>query len=188
MEKLLTITNRSPQPLVLDTIVLCQVSFDPAPVQVLFHRAGFVSTHPLISPDVPINLFLRDSGGGFFFGIENPYFGLVRSGARFSLQFQPRWLLPIGESFTSDPAFLGAYKSEGIYAFKRTQAARAGSAPLTGAQEILDWGEVWAMQDLLQHVLSPGRPPGAGYPGGIQRMRRYGKPVATARGAKEVYS
>lgn len=163
VEKLLTVTNNSDQPVVLAKIVLEEVAFDPPAAQVHFHRAGLTSDRPVISPDVPINLFLRDPGGGMFMGIENPYFGLTKFGNRLSLQFSPRWLLQPKQSFASDPAFLGVYKNEGIYAFKPISSAAAGKPPATGAQELLDWGEVWAMQDFMREALTHDRPPGKGY-------------------------
>ena len=163
-EKFLTLTERAQKPIVIDTLILMELAFNPPPVQVKFHAGGLVSNHPVVSPDVPINLFLRDSGGGLFLGIENPYFGVHRIGNTLSLQFRPRWLLPPGDSFQSDPAFLGVYKSAGIYTFNSTKRPAQDRPSPTDAQEILDWGEVWAMQDFMRQVLTPDRPPGKGYP------------------------
>src|SRR5262249_52454222 len=163
-EKLLAITNRTVQPVVLESLTLVESAFTPAPIQVKFHTAGIPANHPVVSPDVPINLFLRDTGGGVFLGIENPYFSFARSGNTLALQYRPRWRLEPGARFESEPAFLGVYRNEGVYAFKSMQASAAGQPPRSGAQELLDWGEVWAMQDFMRQVLVPGRPPGRGYP------------------------
>ena len=163
VEKLLAVTNRGHEPVLLDTVILLQTAFFPPATQVHLHTAGVVSDHQGVSPDVPINIFLRDQGGGLFAGIENPYFNLARTGNVLSLQYRPRWLLKPGETFVSDPAFLGVYKSEGIYFFKRTAPGADGKPPVSGAQEILDWGEVWAVQDFMRSALTADHPPGEGF-------------------------
>jgi hypothetical protein len=160
-EKSLSVTNHTQSEVVLDAITLERLELTPAPVFVHFHRAGFPASG--VNPDSPINLFLRYKKGGIFMGIENPYFGLIESGRVLSLEFQPRWVLSPGETFTSDPAFLGVYRFAGLYAMKTSQPHASGETSSNGEQEVLDWGEIWAMQDFMRRVLTSTRPPGPGY-------------------------
>lgn len=160
-EKLLSVSNHTHSEIVLNTIVPERLELTPAPIFVHFHRAGFPVSGA--NADTPINLFLRYKTGGVFLGIENPYFGLVESGHVLSLEFHPRWALAPGKTFVSDPAFLGVYRYAGLYATKNTYPRAAGDPSPNGEQEVLDWGEIWAMQKFMRQVLTSTPPPSAGY-------------------------
>jgi hypothetical protein len=112
--------------------------------EVHFHRSG-------IWYNQPINLFLRDETGGIFLGVENPFFDAKYWSLRkvypthVDVSYEPDWVLNQGETFEGDPAFLGVYRQEGIYAVPPHRTYFAGRERMPF--EILDWGEVWAMQD-----------------------------------------
>lgn len=162
LEKTLRVTNRGTAPVRLDRVRLIEAEF---PANRLF-------VHPHRDPSVYawlIDAFLRGERGGLYAGIENPFAELVAPSGRVELVYAPRWTLAPGETFVSEPAFLGAYKKEGIYAFKElgrlARAVRAGGTPpltMRLEQEVLDWGEVWAMQEFVE-ALQP--PPDYGRPG-----------------------
>jgi hypothetical protein len=156
--KTLSVKNAGRKTVILDTVEMCRIAFSPAPAETHFHTAGIVSSSPWVSSDTPINLFVRDLGGGLFLGIENSYFAFQRSGLNLCLRYEPRWVLKPGETFVSDPAFIGVYKNEGVYCFKQTPRPAKDKPSATGPQEILDWGEIWAMQDFMSHALSNDHP------------------------------
>jgi hypothetical protein len=161
VEKLLSVTNQTQSEIILNTIVPERLELTPGPLFVHFHRAGFPVS--AANADTPINLFLRYKTGGIFLGIENPYFGLIESGHVLSLEFHPRWVLAPGRTFVSDPAFLGVYRYAGLYAVKDTHPHAAGDPSPNGEQEVLDWGEIWAMQEFMRQALTSTPPPAAGY-------------------------
>ena len=114
-----------------------------------------------------INLFLRGEMGGFYCGIENPVYEYVSKGSTpgssyLALSYAPRKILQPGESYVSDATFLGSYRMEKIYVFKElgklrqaVNAPKAIPSMLNFDQEILDWGEVWAMQDYIRSRQPP---------------------------------
>jgi hypothetical protein len=61
----------------------------------------------------PTVAFLRWSKGGLYAGIENPFFNAVLRGGEAVFSFEPSLLLKAGESYESEPQFLGVYKHGG---------------------------------------------------------------------------
>ncbi|HJN14920.1 MAG TPA: LamG domain-containing protein, partial [Armatimonadota bacterium] len=130
----------------------------------------------------PINLFLRGEKGGCFAGLAYPYWELKQNGKEgFRLGYQPNYQAANGEANVSEKYFIGVYRKEGIHRvsqgpypgrgrckwlnwggkaglvqhFKGKQIpAEVRDVPL----ETLDWGEVWAMQELMRHVLPDDLP------------------------------
>lgn len=170
-EKTLTVTNRGEAPLTLDRITLLRLKFPFNALQ----------PHPHMDPcDAPwlINLFLRGKRGGFYAGIQNPFAEFTQPGlSEIALGFSPGYVLAPGETFVSEPAFLGAYRKEGIYAFKELGRLQnmieqeiglqypGDPLPLTQRldQEVLDWGEVWGMQAFMQTIMPPHEQKQPGY-------------------------
>jgi len=67
---------------------------------------------------------------------------------RIDLRYSPGWLLHPGETFMSEPSFLGVYKKEHVYFFKELQQF----AYMKQNQIIMDWAEIWAMQNFLRAI------------------------------------
>jgi len=135
----------------------------------------------------PINLFLRSEKGGCFAGLEYPYWELKQNGKEgFRLGYQPNYQAGAGEVNTSEKYFLGVYRKEGIT--RRSQGPYPGRGRYKAVSwggtglgqhfksgripaevrdvplETLDWGEVWAMQEFMRHVLPDDLPlPEEGY-------------------------
>jgi hypothetical protein len=160
IEATLEITNAGKETITLDRIVTADFEFTP----------GFREVHAHRDPNVwqnLINLFLRTQQGGFFVGIENPifrHFSDGRRGAetRVGLAFEPKWRLKPGETFRCEPMFIGAFRNEGIYLFRETEKLRRATESgknqpsfMSLTPEVLDWGEVWAMQDFLRAIQPP---------------------------------
>ncbi len=136
----------------------------------------------------PINLFLRSEKGGCFAGLEYPYWDLKQKGKEgFRLGYQPNYQAAAGETNTSEKYFIGVYRKEGIH--RVSQGPYPGRGRCKGLSwggkaglvqhfkgkripaevkdvplETLDWGEVWAMQEFMRHVLPDDLPlPEDGY-------------------------
>jgi hypothetical protein len=129
----------------------------------------------------PINLFLRAEKGGCFAGIEYPYWELDQKGREgFRLGYQPNYQAAAGEVNVSEKYFVGVYRKEGIHRVSQGPYPGRGRCKLLSwggkcglsqhfkggipnpvrdiPLEVLDWGEVWAMQEFMQHVLPDDLP------------------------------
>ena len=132
----------------------------------------------------PINLFLRAEKGGCFAGLEYPYWELVQKGKQgFRLGYRPNYQAQAGEVNVSEKYFIGVYRKEGIHRYSQGPYPGAEPSPYLGfggsglsqhfkggipaaavKSEVLDWGEVWAMQEFMKHALPDDLPlPEKGY-------------------------
>ncbi|HXN21474.1 MAG TPA: hypothetical protein VOA41_01870 [Candidatus Dormibacteraeota bacterium] len=160
IEKTIAITNDSNEPITIYTVIPERIEFQPS----------FENIHPHYDPSQYrwlINLFLRGQKGGFYSGIENPVYeywtkGSTESASWLQLHFEANVVLPPRETYTSEPSFLGAFRKEKVYLFKELRKLKeAVSAPkaipsaINFDQEILDWGEVWGMQDFIRAIEPP---------------------------------
>jgi len=160
LEKIVTVHNQSDSTMTLHQLVMGEMTFTPAFRQIREHH----------DPNIwrtPINVFLRDKQGGFYLGIANPMMRFHTRGATprsnvMALTYEPAWVLGPRESYRSEPLFLGAYRNEGIYLFRELrkqlevidQPISHGSH-MNWEQQILDWGEVWAMRKYLRDIMPP---------------------------------
>jgi len=161
----------SDQPLHLKRIVMGSREFHPAFNEVHVHTDNTVY-------DVPVNCFLRTDRGGWYAGIAWPFteaqyapdrLTLAFGGWRLSYDRRKRgdvgrddpWLteladinvvVPAGTPFVTEKEFLGAYKATG---YRREKAVLGTPRVITTTPEVLDWGEVWAMQEYVRHLLPP---------------------------------
>lgn len=132
----------------------------------------------------PINLFLRTEQGGCYAGLEYPWWDLeLRGSGGFRLGYRPRVRVPAGATNVSERLFLGVYRREGIVRYSHgpypgrvrarylsfegsglSQHFKPMRIPPTAVEpEVLDWGEVWAMQAFMQRVLPEQPLPEDGY-------------------------
>jgi hypothetical protein len=123
----------------------------------------------------PINLFLRAEKGGCFAGLAYPYWELQQKGKEgFRLGYTPNYQVAANEVNVSEKYFLGVYRKEGIQRHSQGPYPGRGRSPLlswgsTGLgqhfkngripaevtdvpTEVLDWGEVWAMQAFMRRI------------------------------------
>ena len=166
VEKWLEIESKDGQPYFLKSVVLEDVSTE-AFNDIHFHDDNTIW-------HCPINLFLRSEKGGCFAGLEYPYWDLKQNGKEgFRLGYTPNYQVEAGETNVSEKYFIGVYRKEGIHRVSQgpypgrgrfslvnfssglNQHFKGGiPTPIEGVPlETLDWGEVWAMQEFMRHVL-----------------------------------
>lgn len=180
VEKWLDINASDGKPYFLKSVVLEDMTTE-AFTQIHFHDDQTIW-------HCPINLFLRSERGGCFAGLEYPYWELKQKGKDgFSLCYQPNYQVAAGEANVSEKYFIGVYRNEGIY--RRSQGPYPGRGRYKALSwggkagliqhfksgrippevkdvplETLDWGQVWAMQAFMRHVLPDDLPlPEEGY-------------------------
>lgn len=177
IEKWLVIEPGKTKPCFLKEVVLEDVTSSRSFSDIHFHDDQTIW-------HCPINLFLRGEKGGCFAGLEYPYWDHeLRGKDGFRLGYKPNHQLAAGEVNTSEKYFLGVYRKEGIvrrshgpYPGKRaatlltwngtglSQHFKGNRVPAQAvAEETLDWGEVWAMQDFMRQVLPDQPLPEDGY-------------------------
>ena len=157
IEKTLQIKNTGVKPHIIDPIVIWRMQFKKLNAHP--HR------HPSVYAFLFINVFLNGDKGGLFVGVENPFGELLAASERIEISYRPRWLLGPGETFTSEPGFLGTYRKEGVYAFKElgrlAATIKQGNVPPVTArmdQEVLDWGR-GRCRHLSRHPTTAGISP-----------------------------
>lgn len=199
LQKVIEIENLGNSPLAIHRVEMDQFQFSPS----------FATIRPHYDPSQfrwLINLFLEGKAGGFFMGVENPVYtywtkGMTPGNSWVQTEYCPATILQPQESYTSDPSFLGAFRKEHIYLFKELgklqqamEAPNAINTALNFDQEILDWGEVWAMQDMMRAIQPPHEfeKPGfyvraVGYVGGLHPGAGFFTPFAPDKiqGSKE---
>ena len=172
IEKWLEVKYPDAAPWTLQRVVLEDVTFDPGFREIHFHD----DQTPWHSP---INFFLRSDRGGCYAGLEYPYWDYeVRGASGLRLGYEPNYPVAAGEKFVSEKFFLGTYRYEGIYRYAHGPfpgPAKPAYLTFNNASvshfgdtkdvppEVLDWGEVWAMQAFMRHVLPPHKLPEDGY-------------------------
>ncbi|MCE9548697.1 MAG: LamG domain-containing protein [Planctomycetia bacterium] len=177
VEKWLVIKSGNAKPYFLKEVVLEDVANATEFTDIHYHDDQSVW-------HCPINLFLRGEKGGCFAGLEYPYWDHeLRGKTGFRLGYKPNYPGLAGEVNTSEKYFLGVYRKEGISRY--SHGPYPGQRPTslvhwkdTGLfqdfknqripaaavdSEVLDWGEVWAMQDFMREVLPDLPLPEEGY-------------------------
>lgn len=137
---------------------------------------------------VPTNIFIRYGKGGLYCGLEYPYWDLDIDGTSgFTLGFTPNYRVKGGEAFTAEKTFWGVYRLENIQRYSHGPFPGAkklkyesvldfndSGLPQDFADmkvpedvgippEVLDWGEVWALQKFFAHKLPMLPLPEEGY-------------------------
>ena len=160
------------KPMRLKRVVMGSRSFLPAFRQIHAHSDSTLY-------NVPINWFLRSSTGGLYWGLEFPFSAMERRSERMALAYggwevdtsQPVSELPgdkpskvrladlqlqlkAGQEFVGEKEFIGVYRNAGSFCEKSIPGR---PRIITTVPEKLDWGEVWAMQEFMRHVLPPIR-------------------------------
>ncbi|MBT3274214.1 MAG: LamG domain-containing protein, partial [Spirochaetales bacterium] len=180
VEKWLEIKSDDGKPYFIESVVLEDIT-SQAFTEIHFHDDQTIW-------HCPINLFLRGEKGGCYAGLEYPYWDLMQNGNEgFRLGYQPNYHVAAEETNVSEKYFIGVYRKEGISRLSQgpypgrghyesltwdgkaglLQHFKSGKIPPEVKDvplETLDWGEVWAMQEFMRHVLPDDLPlPEDGY-------------------------
>jgi hypothetical protein len=165
VEKWLEIKSREGKPYFLKSVFMEDVTTD-AFNDIHFHDDNTIW-------QCPINLFLRGEKGGCFAGIAYPYWDLEQKEEEgFRLGYAPNYQAAAGEKNVSETYFIGVYRKEGIHRYSQGPYPGAVASPYVSfggsglsqhfkggipaapvKAEVLDWGEVWAMQEFMKHAL-----------------------------------
>ena len=92
------------QPVTILKIELARTAFEQSPAESVDYDTFW---------NAPTVSFLRWAKGGVFTGIENPFFETQRRGAEFAFSFEPAMTLKPGETYRSEPQFIGVYTKSG---------------------------------------------------------------------------
>jgi len=177
IEKWLEIKEKNNKPYFLKEVVLEDAELGAQFKEIHFHDDQTIW-------HCPINLFLRSEKGGLFAGLEYPYWQMdIKDNRGFRLGYRPNYFARENEINISEKYFLGVYSYEGIYRYSQGvypgkksmpyldyrhtglhQHFKGGQLPVSPVEaEVLDWGEVWAMQQFMRHVLPDLPLPEDGY-------------------------
>lgn len=174
IEKWLEIKAKDTRPYFIQEIVLEDVKLSTQFKEIHYHDDQTIWA-------CPINLFLRCDKGGCFAGLEYPYWQMdIQGNEGFRLGFTPNYSVEQGQVFVSEKYFLGICRNEGIYRYSHgpypghwakkpnllsfedvglKQHFKDGVINTSAIKpEVLDWGEVWAMQEFMRNVLPDDLP------------------------------
>ena len=104
----------------------------------------------------PTALFLRAAQGGVFLGVENPVFQMETDGMEHRLWYNVGLKVEAGQTYTSEPEFLGVYRLKGKkynyeeYKHGVSWVRPTHVLPPNPDHSRLDWGEIEAMQQCVE--------------------------------------
>lgn len=133
-------------PLRLKNLILGNTVF-AKPASEVVHYVTFIAA--------PTVEFVRHDKGGWFTGIENPYFKADLSERGLALSFAPALILKPGEGYTSEPQFMGVYKRSGVMIEDSGREFRY-NANGSGYKPI-DRNEIRAMRAFALDYLAPAQ-------------------------------
>jgi hypothetical protein len=151
IERKLTVSNIR-VPLTLLKIELGRTVFERRPSEAINYDTFWYA--PTVS-------FLRFEKGGLFTGIENPFFSATHDRSQVALAFEPSLFLKPGETYESEPQFLGVYQRSGRMIsdwWPRTAASSRegqGNRPRFRnpcGQVPLDWNEIQAIAGVCRRL------------------------------------
>ncbi len=99
------LTIRNTRGLRLKKVTLGSTKF-AQPARDVLHYVTFIAA--------PTVEFVRHEKGGWFTGIENPFFKSTLGQGGVTLSYEPGLILKAGEGYTSEPQFLGVYRNSGV--------------------------------------------------------------------------
>lgn len=112
--------------------------------------------------NAPAVAFIRCEEVGFYTGVENPFFTAEERESKIILSYQPSLLLKAGESYESEPQFIGEYKRSYSYIYGQEalnlegiQSGKIRQRFFNPCEDIaLDVSEVKAMRSYVWEYLN----------------------------------
>lgn len=150
LQKQVSITGPEKQQFVVKSVVMGSMLTNPEFKEVIPYY---------VILECPFAMFLRGDEGGFFLGMEYPFFTMTHQKGRVQIAFDPNVVVKPGERFTTEKEFLGVAKLEGRvighFLPKKTGWAGRKDVPPNPEYVPLDWGEVRAVQSMTWKLLPP---------------------------------
>ena len=134
----------APRAMRLKNVMLGDTAF-ARPARDVLHYLTFIAA--------PTVEFVRHDHGGLFTGIENPFFQTRLTPSGVALSFEPGLILKAGDTYTSEPQFVGVYRASGVMVEDSGRAFRY-NAHASGYKPI-DRNEMRAMRAFALDYLSP---------------------------------
>ena len=141
-----TLRLHNPEPLRLFTIRQGRSEFAASPEE---------SIHYLTFWQAPTVEFLRYRRGGWFTGIENPFYQAATDDRGIELSFPPGLILRAGEGYESEAQFFGVYRKSGVLI---EDSGRPFRFPNASGYIPLDRNESRAMRRFALDYLHPEQP------------------------------
>ncbi|MHB1463464.1 MAG: hypothetical protein ACYC1M_19470 [Armatimonadota bacterium] len=195
-DRTLSVKNVSGAPIVLKSVTDCSLKFEKSFESASFHNDNMdgspgaatvtpVNEHLTSNSNNPyltsINVFLRGNKGGLCVGLKYPYFKSDQAGDHVSLSYEPNYRLKPGETLELPTAFCSAYKKTG-YSVKKE--LHWSPRIITSRQEVMDMGEVRAMQHVMRDYLPEQQGPADGY---YMALDSYWSSIGSPEGACQIY-
>ena len=156
LQKWIVVRQTEGKAFALKEIVLERATLDPPLTNAVkyYSYAGRGGLTP-DSRGCPTALFLRSEKGGLILGIENPFFRMAAGEKGVRLSYRPMLRVMAGESYTSEREFIGVYKKTERFHVKQLPKLSGWSPERfdgilrSMSHDILDWAEIWAMQEYM---------------------------------------
>lgn len=147
LERTLVIRN-GPRPLTLRLVEPGHTAFEAPPAEMIPYDTFW---------QCPTVAFLRWPKGGLFAGIENPFFATRGDNGVLAQSFAPGMVLKPGETYESEPQFIGVYRRSGVMIADHLPKTVLGRRPRffnPCGHLPLDRSEIRAMQRLAADYLA----------------------------------
>ena len=138
------LTIRNTRGLRLKKVTLGSTTF-AQPARDVLHYVTFIAA--------PTVEFVRHDKGGWFTGIENPFFKTRLTEADVTLSYEPGLILNTGEGYTSEPQFIGVYRNSGVMVADSGRSFRYNANG--SGYKPLDRNETRAMRAFALDYLAP---------------------------------
>ena len=134
-------------------------SLDPGSKDLEYFLENFEAEGPIVY-HTSLNVFMRDSGGGLFAGLKYPYFKSDLSCDSVALSYETNYRMAPGEELELPAMFCGVYRKTGYTCRKELHWT---PRLISTEQEELDWGEVYAMREVVRDYIPEEPRPEEGY-------------------------
>ncbi len=159
-DRTITLENVGDGPVVVEKIVGPAFKFEKSFEDLLLHTDNMKCMDPgtesLYEMDEPapyqttLNVFARDEDGGYAIGIKYPYFTSDLASDSITLGYETNYRLLPTQTLELPASFVAAYKNTGYTCRKELHWE---PRILETEQHEMDWGEVYAMQEVVTDFL-----------------------------------
>ena len=176
-DRILSVKNVSEDaPLVIRRVRDCSLRFRDSFESVVFHDDNLDSLDPgtkeleyfleqseaegPITYHTSLNVFMRGRDGGLFAGLKYPYFEVALADDCVALSYETNYRIAPGEMLELPVMFCGVYRKTGYTCRKELHWT---PRLISTEQEEMDWGEVYAMREVVRDYIPEEPRPEEGY-------------------------